>query len=98
MEKQRDRLPQTRAKGEDEMNNTIKTLQHKENKLAGVLRNWQCCVPALAPFGIRLSTALAAACTSRPRSTRRWCASSCCHSKTLLVLDEKQILTHVPCM
>lgn len=35
MEKQRDRLPQTRAKGEDEMNNTIKTLQHKENKLAG---------------------------------------------------------------
>lgn len=37
VEKQRDRLPQTRAKGEDEMNNTIKTLQHKENKLAGAL-------------------------------------------------------------
>ena len=36
MEKQRDKLPQTRAKGEDEMNNTIKTLQHKENKLAGM--------------------------------------------------------------
>jgi hypothetical protein len=35
VEKQRDKLPQTRAKGEDEMNNTIKTLQHKENKLAG---------------------------------------------------------------
>ena len=35
VEKQRERLPQTRAKGEDEMNNTIKTLQHKENKLAG---------------------------------------------------------------
>ena len=36
VEKQRARLPQTRAKGEDEMQNTIKTMQHKENKLAGV--------------------------------------------------------------
>ncbi len=35
VEKQRARLPQTRAKGEDEMQNTIKTMQHKENKLAG---------------------------------------------------------------
>lgn len=32
---QRARLPQTRAKGEYEMENTIKVLQHKESKLSG---------------------------------------------------------------
>lgn len=32
---QRARLPQTRAKGEYEMENTIKILQHKESKLSG---------------------------------------------------------------
>jgi hypothetical protein len=32
---QRAKLPQTRAKGEYEMENTIKVLQHKESKLSG---------------------------------------------------------------
>ena len=32
---QRARLPTTRAKGEYEMENTIKVLQHKESKLSG---------------------------------------------------------------
>ena len=60
VEKQRERLPTTRAKGEDEMNNTIKTLQHKENKLAGapmlclqplLKRLLQCWSPSSAVFG-----------------------------------------------
>lgn len=32
---QRAKLPQTRARGEYEMENTIKVLQHKESKLSG---------------------------------------------------------------
>lgn len=35
VEKMRDNLPKTRAKGEDEMQATMKQQQHKENKLAG---------------------------------------------------------------
>ncbi len=42
VEKMRDNLPKTRAKGEDEMQATMKTQQHKENKLAGT----QCTLPA----------------------------------------------------
>ena len=37
IDKQRARLPQTRNKGEFEMEQTIKKMQHKENKLAGGL-------------------------------------------------------------
>jgi hypothetical protein len=35
VDKQRANLPKTRAKGEEEMQSTIKSMQHKENKLAG---------------------------------------------------------------
>jgi hypothetical protein len=35
IDRQRARLPQTRSKGEFEMEQTIKKMQHKENKLAG---------------------------------------------------------------
>ncbi len=35
IETQKVRLPQTRAKGEAQLENTIKILQHKESKLTG---------------------------------------------------------------
>lgn len=35
VEKQRDNLPRTGAKGNDQMQDTIRELQHKQNKLAG---------------------------------------------------------------
>ena len=35
IDRQRARLPQTRSKGEFEMEQTIKKMQHKENKLSG---------------------------------------------------------------
>ena len=36
IDKQRARLPQTKVKGEFDIEQTIKKVQHKENKLAGV--------------------------------------------------------------
>lgn len=41
VEKQRAKLPQTRAKGELEMEGTIKTLQHKENKLSAARQSFK---------------------------------------------------------
>lgn len=38
---QRARLPQTRAKGEYEMENTIKVLQHKESKLSACRQSFK---------------------------------------------------------
>ena len=38
IEAQRARLPQTRSKGEFQMEQTIRKMQHKENKLAGARR------------------------------------------------------------
>ena len=38
---QRARLPQTRAKGEYEMENTIKVLQHKEAKLSACRQSFK---------------------------------------------------------
>ena len=38
IDKQRARLPQTKVKGEFDIEQTIKKVQHKENKLAGLLR------------------------------------------------------------
>lgn len=38
---QRARLPQTRAKGEYEMENTIKVLQHKESKLSACRQSYK---------------------------------------------------------
>lgn len=35
IDRQRAKLPQTRSKGEFEMEQTIKKMQHKENKLSG---------------------------------------------------------------
>ena len=37
IDKQRARLPQTKSKGEFDIEQTIKKVQHKENKLAGLL-------------------------------------------------------------
>lgn len=37
IDKQRARLPQTKVKGEFDIEQTIKRVQHKENKLAGLL-------------------------------------------------------------
>ena len=37
IDKQRARLPQTKSKGEFDIEQTIKRVQHKENKLAGLL-------------------------------------------------------------
>ena len=39
IDKQRARLPQTKVKGEFDIEQTIKKVQHKENKLAGLLMN-----------------------------------------------------------
>ncbi len=36
IDKQRARLPQTKSKGEFDIEQTIKKVQHKENKLAGL--------------------------------------------------------------
>ena len=45
IDRQRAKLPQTRSKGEFEMEQTIKKMQHKENKLSGeislVYQLWQ---------------------------------------------------------
>ncbi len=38
---QRARLPQTRAKGEYEMENTVKVLQHKESKLSACRQSFK---------------------------------------------------------
>lgn len=42
IDKQRARLPQTKVKGEFDIEQTIKKVQHKENKLAGLLTNLFC--------------------------------------------------------
>lgn len=36
LEKQRVRLPETKAKGEVKLEQVVKKMQHKENKLAGI--------------------------------------------------------------
>ena len=41
MDLQRSRLPQTRAKGEYEMESTIKVLQHKESKLSACRQSFK---------------------------------------------------------
>lgn len=41
VDSQRSRLPQTRAKGEYEMENTIKVLQHKESKLSACRQSYK---------------------------------------------------------
>ncbi len=51
IEAQRARLPQTRSKGEFQMEQTIRKMQHKENKLAGARR--ACARPVPAPRAVQ---------------------------------------------